>query len=223
MYGRPGSESHCEEQRCEYPFVCPLTGVVDQGNALGTHDAMADDDRVTKVPPDAIKKPGFAIIQGMPCRIAEVTHKPKATANGNKRLFLAGTHIFTGKKYEDTLNLTAGASPALRTAAVGSAVPTIVIREPFTTGFHGIDVPVMSKATFALMDVDASSGFLSLLTDGGDTKEDVALSRAEDGVAFDALGAEVVQRFEAGESLKITVLSIMGKELVDGVSRDTDT
>ena len=157
---------------------------------------MADDQQITKVQPEALKKPGFAIIQGMPCRITEINHKPKATANGNKRLHLVGTHIDTGKKYEDTLNLTAG--------------------------FHGIDVPVTSKASFALCDVDASTGFLSLLTDDGDTKEDVALSRAGDDSGFDAVGAEIVRRFEEGEALKVTVLSIMGKDIVEAVCRDTD-
>ena len=153
------------------------------------------DELTTSVQPDALKKPGYAMIQGMPCKISEINHKPKATANGNKRLHLVGHHIDTGKKYEDTLNLTAG--------------------------FHGIDVPVTSKASYALCDVDTQTGFLSLLTDGGDTKEDVALSRADDG-SFDALGAEIAQRFSEGEALKVTVLSIMGKELVDGVSKDTD-
>jgi hypothetical protein len=55
-----------------------------------------------------------------------------------------------------------------------------------------IEVPITSKASYALLDVDADTGFLSLLTDDGDTKEDVALSRAidEDGVTtedFDAV------------------------------------
>ena len=136
------------------------------------------DDLVTRVQADALKKPGFAIIQDVPCRIAEINHKPKATANGNKRLHLVGTHIHTGKKYEDTLNLSAG--------------------------FHGVPVPVTSKATFALCDVDSRTGFISLLTDDGETKEDVSLTRAEDGAAFDALGAEVLARFEAGESLKVS-------------------
>jgi len=64
----------------------------------------------------------------------------QATANGNKRLRLRGPHAFTGKVYEDTLNLSAG--------------------------FHGIDVPVSSKAAYSLLDCDADTGFLSLLTDG---------------------------------------------------------
>ena len=37
---------------------------------------------------------------------------------------------------------------------------------------------------------------------------------------FDAIGSEVVKRFEAGESLKVGVLSIMGKELVVEVGKD---
>lgn len=152
------------------------------------------DELTTSVQPDALKKPGYAMIQGMPCKISEINHKPKATANGNKRLHLVGHHIDTGKKYEDTLNLTAG--------------------------FHGIDVPVTSKSSFSLMDVDTSSGDLSLLTDSGDTKEDVSLSKGADG--FDAVGKELVERFEAGESLKVHVLQIMGKELVEGVIKDTD-
>ena len=143
---------------------------------------------MTKVQPDALKKPGFAMIQDMPCRITELNHKPQATANGNKKLHLVGTHIHTGKKYQDTLNLTAG--------------------------FHGIDVPVTSKAVFTLCDVDSSTGFLSLLTDEGETKEDVSLSRGDDG-EFDSQGAEILQLFEDGESLRITVLSIMGKDIVD--------
>jgi translation initiation factor 5A len=150
----------------------------------------------TKVQADALKKPGFAMIQGMPCRIVEINHKPKATANGNKRLHLVGHHIDTGKKYEDTLNLSAG--------------------------FHGIDVPVTSKVTYTLLDVDSSTGFLSLLTESGDTKEDVGLCKGEDGKGFDEVGQGLLERFEAGESLKVHVLSIMGKDIVDGVVRDTD-
>jgi translation initiation factor 5A len=151
----------------------------------------------TKITPEALKKPGFAMIQGMPCRISEINHKPKATANGNKRLHLVGHHIDTGKKYEDTLNLSAG--------------------------FHGIDVPLTQKAAYTLLDVDASSGFLSLLTEGGDTKEDVGLSRAaEEEGGFDAIGRELLQRFEAGESLKVHVLTIMGKDIVENVVRDAD-
>ena len=103
-----------------------------------------------------------------------------------------------------------------------------------TAGFHGIDVPVTTKATYSLLDCDADTGFLSLLTEGGDCKEDVSLVMNNDGedmtssrgvtnggTTFDDMGTEVLRRFEEGESLKLTVLSLLGKDIV--VACETDT
>ena len=104
--------------------------------------------------------------------------------------------VFTGKKYDDTINCTAG--------------------------FHGIDVPLTTYAHFSLMDVDKSDGTLSLLTADGEPKEDAMLSRGEDGLGWDAVGEELVKRFDEGESLKVKVLTIMGKDLVVEVNTDTD-
>ena len=44
----------------------------------------------------------------------------------------------------------------------------------------GVDAPIPHRAQYSLMDVDVESGFLSLLTDEGESKEDVCLSRAAD-------------------------------------------
>ena len=155
---------------------------------------MAEDEQIIKAPPEAVKKGGYCMIRGMPCKLETCEVLPKATANGNKRLHIRGPNVFTGKPYEDTLNLTAG--------------------------FHGIDVPVTVKAQYSLMDVDSDTGFLSLLTDSGDCKEDVGLVKNEDG-SFDELGQEVISKFEAGEALKLTVLSILGKDVV--IACDVDT
>ena len=84
---------------------------------------MAEEELIVKAPPEAVKKGGYCIIRGNPCRLDVCEVLPKATANGNKRLHLKGPHVFTGKSYEDTLNLTAG--------------------------FHGIDVPVTVKAQYS--------------------------------------------------------------------------
>jgi translation initiation factor 5A len=151
---------------------------------------------VVKVQPEELRKGGFAMIRGMPCRLTAVDQVRQATANGNKKLKLTGLHIFTSKKYEDTINLTAG--------------------------FHGIDAPVTTKATYTLLDVDASTGDLSLLIDSGETKEDVSLVRAEDG-SFDEIGQEVARRFEQGEALQLTVLHIMDRDLVTEARTDTDS
>ena len=94
-------------------------------------------------------------------------------------------------------------------------------RAAFVAGFHGIDVPVTTKAQYSLMDVDSETGFLSLLTDSGDCKEDVGLMKNEEDGSFDELGQEVISKFDAGESLKLTVLSLLGRDVV--VACDVDT
>ena len=53
---------------------------------------LADEGETTKVQPEELKKNGFAMIKGNPCRLSEVTQLPKATANGNKRVQLIGLH-----------------------------------------------------------------------------------------------------------------------------------
>ena len=97
-----------------------------------------------KVQPDAVKKGSYCFVRGNPCKLDVCDVLPKATANGNRRLHIKGPNVFTGKTYEDTLNLTAG--------------------------FHGIDVPVTTKTTYSLMDVDSDTGFLSLLTQSGEVR-----------------------------------------------------
>ena len=69
---------------------------------------MGDSEHISSVPYGTVKKPGYVMIKGMPCKIGEVTLKAKATSKGNDRLYVAGHHWKTGKKYEDTINLTGG-------------------------------------------------------------------------------------------------------------------
>mmetsp|Transcript_25424 Transcript_25424/g.49784 ORF Transcript_25424/g.49784 Transcript_25424/m.49784 type:complete len:159 (-) Transcript_25424:102-578(-) len=156
---------------------------------------MADEELIRKAQPDELKKLGYAMIKGMPCRLSDVNQLPKATANGNRRVQIVGVHIFTGKKYDDTINCTAG--------------------------FNGIDVPITSKESYTILDVDASSGFLSLVDDQGNTKEDASLSKSEDG-EFDELSQECIRRFSKGEILRVTVLTIMGKDVILEVAKDAE-
>ena len=177
---------HRTAKYAQWEFAC---------TQLALYQHRMSDDEIVKVQPEELRKGGYCMIRGQPCRITELEHVSKATANGNKKLHIVGLQVFTAKKYEDTINLTAG--------------------------FHGIDAPVSAKAQYSLLDVDLSTGFLSLLTDGGETKEDAALGRADDGKAFDDIGADIVRRFEADEPLTVTVLTIMGKDIVVDVSKDT--
>eukprot|EP00747_Dinoflagellata_sp_TGD_P018007 gnl/TRDRNA2_/TRDRNA2_126206_c0_seq1.p2 gnl/TRDRNA2_/TRDRNA2_126206_c0~~gnl/TRDRNA2_/TRDRNA2_126206_c0_seq1.p2 ORF type:complete len:174 (+),score=42.80 gnl/TRDRNA2_/TRDRNA2_126206_c0_seq1:54-524(+) len=156
---------------------------------------MGEPEYVTQIPPSALKKHGYAMIKDMPCKLTDIIQKPKATANGNEKLHLIGVHIFTGKKYEDIFNLTAGFSGLL-------------------------DVPVVSFAEFQLLDVDDKSGALSLLTATGETKEDANLGRAENGKDFDDVGREVCRLYEAGESVQVVVMTAMGKDVVQEVRKE---
>ena len=54
---------------------------------------MVDEGATTKVQPEELKKNGYAMIKGNPCRLLEVTQLPKATANGNKRVQLIGLNV----------------------------------------------------------------------------------------------------------------------------------
>lgn len=157
---------------------------------------MADKEFITQLQPDEVKKPGYVMIKGMPCRITDIEQVKLATANGNKKLKITGLHVFTGKKLDDTFNLSAG--------------------------FKGIDAPITEKHAYTLVDVDTRTGFISLL-DGDDIKEDTKLCRSEDGKEFDELGTSIVTRFEEGEALKITVLTIMGQSIVIEAVKDVDS
>ena len=159
---------------------------------------MGDDALTEWVPFEEMKKRGFCIIKGNPCRVTDITAKVKGTgASANDRVVISGTHIFTGVKSVDTINL--------------------------TNAHDGLEVPITSKKQYMLLDVDSDTGFVSLLTDEGETKEDAQLSRAQgdaDEQAWDVVGAETVRRFSEGESLKLTLLSIMGKDLVVKCEQD---
>ena len=54
------------------------------------------------------------------------------------------------------------------------------------------------------MDISAD-GFLSLMDDVGDMREDIKLPEGD-------IGKEIQSKFEAGESFMVTVISAMGDE-----------
>lgn len=122
---------------------------------LATRAEMGDEELTAWVTFDEMKKGGWCMIKGNPCKVTDITAKVKGTgASANDRVVITGTHYLTGKQSTDTVNL--------------------------TNAHDGLEVPITSKKKYTLLDVDADSGFLSLLTDDGDTKEDASLSKKED-------------------------------------------
>jgi len=63
------------------------------GGTKCAHNKMVEEGATTKVQPEELKKNGYAMIKGNPCRLLEVTQLPKATANGNKRVQLIGLNV----------------------------------------------------------------------------------------------------------------------------------
>ncbi|KAJ8278127.1 hypothetical protein GJAV_G00084160 [Gymnothorax javanicus] len=73
---------------------------------------------------------------------------------------------------------------------------------------HNMDVPNIKRNEFQLVGVH--DGYLSLLMDNGELREDLKLPEGD-------LGKEIDNKFTSGEDAMISVLSSMGEEYAVGV------
>jgi len=124
-----------------------------------------------------IKKGGYIMIKGRPCKVVNVSTS-KTGKHGHAKANFTAIDIFNGKKVEDV-------------------VPTT----------HTTYVPNVNRSEYQLLDIE--DGFLSLLTDGGETRDDLKLPDYPEG--FDQ---EILKAFKDGKSLSISVLSACGIDQV---------
>lgn len=68
---------------------------------------------------------------------------------------------------------------------------------------HNMDVPNTKRNDYQVVDI--TEGFLSLMMDNGDVREDLRVPEGD-------LGKEIESKFAAGEEMLVTVLSAMGEE-----------
>ncbi|KNC84158.1 hypothetical protein SARC_03614 [Sphaeroforma arctica JP610] len=134
--------------------------------------------------------PKYIMLCEMPVKLSEARLKKKATNKGNDRVELKGLHIWTQKKYEDTLR-----------------------------GDTQVAVLNTSTSDFTVIDVDEREASVSLMDAHGDTKDDVDMSKEENGT-WTSISAELIERFGKGEELVCTVFSAMGKDVVVGVKAE---
>jgi len=78
---------------------------------------------------------------------------------------------------------------------------------------HNMNVPNVGRKDYQLLNID--DGFMQLMDDGGDTKDDLKLPETD-------IGKEIQEKFDLGESIMVTVLTAMGEELAIGVKQSKE-
>ncbi|XP_074579694.1 eukaryotic translation initiation factor 5A-2 isoform X1 [Curcuma longa] len=150
-----------------------------------------------------IRKNGYIVIKGRPCKVVEVSTS-KTGKHGHAKCHFVGIDIFNAKKLEDI-------------------VPSS----------HNCDVPHVTRTDYQLIDI-SEDGFVrlkhnvinlvvfivhsildlfhytqvSLLTENGNTKDDLRLPTDEN------LLSQIKDGFAEGKDLVVTVMSAMGEEQI---------
>ena len=102
-----------------------------------------EEDQTASVEVKSLKKGNFCMIRDQPCRITEMTQKPKATSEEKDRIHLVGVHMSTGKKYENTL-----------------------------LASLQIDQILVTRETYDVLDVDTHNATVSVMLKSGERKDD---------------------------------------------------
>ena len=147
-----------------------------------------------------LEKGKYILLKGFPCLITEVNvlkaqskeskiklHKNKSSA----KKFIAGTDIFTGKKYEDTLSCS-----------------------------YNVDVPIIKKKEYELISIDGYNYVTLMSLDDESLREDLKLPTVGNRNSYDEpdLKKDLVEGIKYGiaddKRIVVTVLSAMNMEMI---------
>jgi translation initiation factor 5A len=107
----------------------------------------------------------------------------KTGKHGHAKCNFTAVDIFTGKKYEDMM-----------------------------PSSHNCDVPNISRSEYTLLDIN-EEGFVTLMAENGDTREDLTLPKGTDD--SEKLAAQLKEQFAGGSELIVSVLKSMGEEMIN--------
>ncbi|KAH7569192.1 hypothetical protein JRO89_XS06G0121300 [Xanthoceras sorbifolium] len=128
-----------------------------------------------------IRKNGYIVIKVVrlvPAIEVVEVSTSKTGKHGHAKCHFVAIDIFNGKKLEDI-------------------VPSS----------HNCDVPHVNRTDYQLIDI-SEDGFVSLLTENGNTKDDLRLP------TDDSLLSQIKDGFGEGKDLVVTVMSSMGEEQI---------
>jgi len=109
----------------------------------------------------------------------------KTGKHGHAKCNFVGVDIFTGKKYEE-----------------------------MTPSSHNCDVPNIGRKEYTVVDV-TEEGFVSLMDESGNTREDLMLPKGTD--EADRIAEQIKKDFADGKELAVTVLKAMGDEMINSI------
>jgi len=98
----------------------------------------------------ALRKNGFVVIKGFPCKIVDMSTS-KTGKHGHAKVHIVAVDIFTGKKMEDL-------SPST----------------------HNMEVPNVTRADYSLIDISDDGFVSLMTADGSSTKDDLKLPVDQD-------------------------------------------
>jgi len=135
-----------------------------------------------------LRKGSHVMIKGHPTKVAEVTTS-KTGKHGHAKAHIIAIDIFTGKKYEDLCPCS-----------------------------HNVSVPFVKREEYQMLTADPDTGAVSLLTEAGDTKDDLNLptfvSIGEPTDDDKKVTEEILKWLDEGKDFQVIVLSACGTEKI---------
>ena len=140
----------------------------------------------------SLRRGSYVMMKGHPCRIVEVSIS-QTGKHGHAKVHMLGLDIFTGKKY-DELSQTS----------------------------HNVEVPVVTKTEYPLMNLNVDTGAVSLLQENGELKIDLNLPTRQlqqKTTEEDAkVEADIVRAFTNDLIVTVLVIAACGMEKIIGFS-----